>query len=80
MQTKAEDFSQEEGLKYQARQMKAWKQMLTPVVYLLVEEEVRFHNNQLLPEQDGNYVFRGTDISNFIVNALLERFEDKQPI
>lgn len=68
------NFLVEEGLKYQAQQMKAWKKMLVPEVYAKLEEIVNGKNKQLIPHNTGNDVFRGIDISAELTNSIMDDY------
>lgn len=61
-------FSQKGGLRTQAEQMKFWKRILKPHVYIGLEKAVKKANEKLKPEDDGYKVVRGCDLDNWIAN------------
>lgn len=63
-------FTVADGIKVQTRQLEDWKKLLKKSVYLDLVEETEKQN---LNVKSGHEVFRGSGISNFIDNYLLNK-------
>lgn len=63
-------FTLKEALQVQADQLKEWKSILKPEKYKLLETYALKNNKGKVSPY---HIFRGTDISNWVANNLIER-------
>ena len=62
------EFTVEQGLEIQARQLAEWKTVLITEVYEALHEYTTRHNHEA---KTGNDVCRGTSLDNYIGNYML---------
>jgi hypothetical protein len=62
------EFTVQQGLEIQARQLQEWESVLKPEVYKALHEYATRENGEA---ESGSDVKRGVDLSNYIGNYML---------
>ena len=65
---RSKKFTLEEGLLVQQTQLSQWKRKLNSSCFKALQNECATHNLFLDDKSQGNNVFRGNDLLNFIQN------------
>jgi hypothetical protein len=65
MRNDMSDFTLEDGIDVQTRQLKDWKRLLKPEVFADLKAHCEEMNKTAT---DGYHVFRGIDMKNYIAN------------
>jgi hypothetical protein len=72
--TNVPNFSREDGLIIQNRQSHHYAEILRKEAWQMLDEEIQRQNRLLPGNADGNDVWRGIDMDNYVVNDILDFF------
>ena len=68
------NFSLTEASIIQCRQLIHWSKILKPAAWLMLEAECIRHNSLLTAFSDGNDVWRGVEMDNYVNYDILNHF------
>ena len=74
MNTTIPNFSKAEGLIIQISQAIHWNKILQPAAWLMLDKEIQRQNSSLPENADGNNVWRGIEMDNYIAYDILNSF------
>lgn len=72
--TTVPDFDKTQGLIIQTRQSIHWNKILQPAAWLMLDKEITRQNAMLPGNADGNDVWRGINMDNYVVTDILDFF------
>lgn len=72
-----EHFTTTEALRVQSSQLSDWKEILNKETYSLLYNHCMQKNKELVGEDCGDKVFRGSDIDDYILDLVYEKFLQK---
>jgi len=72
--TNVPNFDKTSGLIIQARQAIQWAKILKPAAWLMLDKEIARQNSLLSEKADGNNVWRGIEMDNYIAYDILDFF------